>query len=520
MSESPEIIAERSARSFPPARLPLWLASVAVLWGVAAAAVYWQQGLTLSHYDAKGHLVVARRVIDSLTPGWLQLGAVWLPLPHVLNLAPVQIDAFYRTGASGVFISIASMALLAYHAAWLILHFTGSRAAAIGAVAVLLTNPNLVYLQSTPMTEPLLLGLLAFALTATIRAVEAGSWRALLGASAALVLPFLTRYEAWPFLGALLVAVVAAQWRAGGGVVRGVAVAARLAALPVVALLWFLVHSKVTVGAWFVTGGFFVPDPTYQGQVVTVSGAVWWGLRSLGSEMLARTAAAAAVAAAIWWWRRQLPATAILCYAWLAVAALPWYAFFQGHPFRIRYMVPLVVAATMMAALAIGRLPRWRALASIALVLGVWSTTRPFDPGAAMVLEAQWDLPRSLERRAVTACLPAAGSDDVVMASMGSLAHYMQETAAAGYALRDYLHEGNGDLWLAALERPRDYVRWIAIEEVAEGGDMLAHRARKDAGFLEGFTPVCSGGGVTLYGRSAGQPEPPRARHSSVRSAR
>jgi hypothetical protein len=106
------------------------------------------------------------------------------------------------------------------------------------------------------------------------------------------------------------------------------------------------------------------------------------------------------------------------------------------------------------------------------------------------------------------------------MASMGSLAHYMQETAAAGYALRDYLHEGNGDLWLAALERPRDYVRWIAIEEVAEGGDMLAHRARKDAGFLEGFTPVCSGGGVTLYGRSAGQPEPPRARHSSVRSAR
>ena len=46
--------------------------------------------------------------------------------------------------------------------------------------------------------------------------------------------------------------------------------------------------------------------------------------------------------------------------AWLAVAALPWYAFFQGHPLRIRYMVPLVVASAVLVGLAVGRLPRWR----------------------------------------------------------------------------------------------------------------------------------------------------------------
>ena len=81
------------------------------VWGIVAALVYFTQGLTLSHYDAKGHLVVARRVIDSLTPGWQQIGAVWLPLPHLLNLLPVQVDVLYRTGASGVAISIASLAL-------------------------------------------------------------------------------------------------------------------------------------------------------------------------------------------------------------------------------------------------------------------------------------------------------------------------------------------------------------------------------------------------------------------------
>ena len=68
-------------------------------------------GLTLAHYDARAHLVVARRILDSLTPGWQQIGAVWLPLPHVLNMLPVQVDAWYRSGASGVAISVLSMAL-------------------------------------------------------------------------------------------------------------------------------------------------------------------------------------------------------------------------------------------------------------------------------------------------------------------------------------------------------------------------------------------------------------------------
>ena len=54
-----------------------WLAGAALLFGIAAWLMYLQQGLVLSHYDAKAHLVVARRVVDNLTPGWQQLGAVW-----------------------------------------------------------------------------------------------------------------------------------------------------------------------------------------------------------------------------------------------------------------------------------------------------------------------------------------------------------------------------------------------------------------------------------------------------------
>ena len=44
---------------------PVALAALTALWGIVAALVYFHEGLTLSHYDAKGHLVVARRVIST-----------------------------------------------------------------------------------------------------------------------------------------------------------------------------------------------------------------------------------------------------------------------------------------------------------------------------------------------------------------------------------------------------------------------------------------------------------------------
>src|SRR5436305_14715168 len=86
-------------------------AALAALGGTAVAVHYHRLGLTLSHYDARGHLVVSRRIVDSITPGWQQIGAVWLPLPHLLNALPIQIDWFYRTGASAVAISVVSYAV-------------------------------------------------------------------------------------------------------------------------------------------------------------------------------------------------------------------------------------------------------------------------------------------------------------------------------------------------------------------------------------------------------------------------
>src|SRR6476646_5637717 len=121
--------------------------AAAALLGAIVALHYHHIGLTLSHYDARGHLVVARRIFDSITPGWQQIGAVWLPLPHLLNAIPVQVDMLYRTGASGVAISVAAFAIAAAAIAWITAMLTRSEIAAAAAAVVFALNPNVVYLQ-------------------------------------------------------------------------------------------------------------------------------------------------------------------------------------------------------------------------------------------------------------------------------------------------------------------------------------------------------------------------------------
>src|SRR5215831_10307858 len=195
--------------------MKLFVASVAATIGVAAAIHYHQLGLTLSHYDARGHLIVARRIIDSITPGWQQIGAVWLPLPHLLNMLPVQIDAFYRTGASAVAISIASFVLATAAIAWIVLRLTESAAPALAAGAVFALNPNIVYLQATPMTEPLLLGLTTLGVALLMKHSLSLGRAARATAGIVLALACLTRYEAWPVTYAALAAGVWTRWRRG-----------------------------------------------------------------------------------------------------------------------------------------------------------------------------------------------------------------------------------------------------------------------------------------------------------------
>ena len=469
---------------------------LALILGTAAALYYAQLDLTLSHYDARGHLMVARRVLDNMMPGWIQLGAVWLPLPHVLNAIPVQWDWAFRTGATGVAISVLSLSAGLAVLAGYLAERTGSAVTGVAIALAVLLNPNMLYLQSTPMTEPLLLALACVALVSMdrwLRAPEA----AMPWTGSALVLLMLTRYEGWLITAALMVCAVIAHPRH----------AARLAVYPVSAFAGFLLLGFGSTRRWFVTSGFFEPNNPALGNPVLAWEQILEATADLSDISLLRAGtvgAAGALLAAVMarGEGRATVARALLPLSLLAATALPLYAFTSGHPIRVRYMVSMVFALTVLTSCAIRWLPAKVRGAAAVVFLGlmIW-TVRPLDSAAPMVRESQWERPFSQARRPVTLALKARWDGTPIMASMGSLGHYMQEMSREGFVLANFLHEGNGDIWKAAEITPAPYVRWMLIEETAEGGDSLAQRAKASERYLEAFTRVAEGGGVALYER-------------------
>ncbi|MGB7265421.1 MAG: hypothetical protein WBC92_07900, partial [Terracidiphilus sp.] len=243
-------------------------AVLACCMAASIVAIVWscRHGAMLNYGDAVAHLHIARRVFDSRTPRISQLGSVWLPLPHILLIPFVQNYRWWATGFAGVIPSaiayVASCAGL-YRLArrWL------SPAAAALALAFFALNPNLLYLQTTAMTEPLFLCEMIWIVVWLVEwhtcldydAKKAG--RLQICIAAALVAAIYTRYDGWIIALLAWTGVGFTLLKRGPADERGrlFSSAFWLASVAVVAapLLWFA-YNSVCFGDWlyFARGPF------------------------------------------------------------------------------------------------------------------------------------------------------------------------------------------------------------------------------------------------------------------------
>lgn len=189
----------------------VWLVTqLAAVVSMAAFFYYLSRGDLLLYGDAAAHVNIARRVFDSRTPGLLQLGTVWLPLPHLLILPFLLSRWMWQTGIGGSIPSLIAYVFSVigiYRLVVLALADTSPAAgrafAAALSAAILGLNPNLLYLQSTAMTESIYLALSLWAVfffLRSLRRAEVGDARAHSSAIACglcLIGACLTRYDGW-----------------------------------------------------------------------------------------------------------------------------------------------------------------------------------------------------------------------------------------------------------------------------------------------------------------------------------
>ncbi len=146
-----------------------WLVLAALtLASMAAIVVSARHHAWLFYGDAEAHLHIARRIFDSHRPGLSQLGSVWLPLPHLLLAPFAAITPWWRSGFAAVLPSALcylAAALGLYRLARIWIH----PLPALFALAFFALNPNLLYLQTTAMTEPLFLAELVWSVLLLVR---------------------------------------------------------------------------------------------------------------------------------------------------------------------------------------------------------------------------------------------------------------------------------------------------------------------------------------------------------------
>jgi hypothetical protein len=200
-------------------RLLAWLATCV---SVFSFLFYFQRGDVLLYGDAVAHINIARRVFDSKTPGLLQLGTVWLPLPHLLMIPFIVSKEMWQRGVGG---SIPSMVAYVFGAIGLFRLVRGvlsrgvepdgaARGAAWTASIVYATNPNLIYMQTTAMGEALYLALFIWVVVYFSEFMR-GDAKALTKCGLCLGAACLTRYDGWFLAAGVVLFVVLLFLRSG-----------------------------------------------------------------------------------------------------------------------------------------------------------------------------------------------------------------------------------------------------------------------------------------------------------------
>jgi hypothetical protein len=199
---------------------------------IAALFFYYARQQLLLYGDAVAHINIARRVLDNRhhAEAYGQLGTVWLPLQHIAMLPFVWIEPLWRSGIAG---SIPSMVayILGALGIFRLVRERASALVAYFAAAIYALNPNLLYMQTTAMNEPIFLAFFIWTVVyldeflrstspqrnnAGVLPAQMKPERALEACGVTLAGGAYTRYDGWfvaPIVVVVILCIFARRWR-------------------------------------------------------------------------------------------------------------------------------------------------------------------------------------------------------------------------------------------------------------------------------------------------------------------
>ncbi|MBU1087971.1 MAG: glycosyltransferase family 39 protein [Candidatus Omnitrophica bacterium] len=490
----------------------IWIFAITVV--IAAWCFSFLNGYVLTYNDAASHLNIARRVIDNLTPGFAQIGTVWLPLPHLLMLIFAWNDFMWHTALAGSIVSMASYVITVVFIYKLILLLTENKpAAAIGAV-ILGLNPNFLYLATTPMTEPVLIASFTLSAYFIAKYIKTKEILSLILGGVFIMTSTLTRYDGW-FLFAFLTVLlliwswVALGWKKAEGIIL---LFMSIGGFGI--LLWLLWNLTIFGDAlYFIHGPYsaYVQQkalrsvgqlPTEGNLFLSFSYYIWSIIENNGFIIALLSLFGLIVAPFLLKSKQQL----VVLLAVLSPFVFNVLALFLGQSamnvpqavkdpglFNIRYGILMLPAF----ALALGILASRKKLFLIVLLVFIIQSFLFFRQGLPVALV---DGLKGLENTHYTVEASKWLADNYQGGLiLTSLASHDAFVARAQLPMKFYIHEGTREYWQNALKKPSVSVKYIAAMSYPPD---LVYRALKDEpDFINNYVLVHSYGTFGIYQR-------------------
>jgi len=441
---------------------------------------YYYNGLGLAYNDARSHLDIGRRVVENLKPGFAQLGSVWLPLPHLLMTITIWNDFMWHSGLAG-----ALQSMIAFVATNLLIYqflkqLHVGMFGRLAGVLVFVLNLNVLYMQSTAMTELLLLA------TMTAGCYELLMWHKeetlfrLIKSAFWIMLSTLIRYDGWfLFLFALCLIVSHTMKRYGLKTTEGVAVLfCTLAGFGI--FLWLLWNQMIFKDPLYFAFGPYAAS-TQQKQleaagVLATKKNLFFSLQTYTYALIYNSGLFTVIlscfgALFLWFDKKISTSVRIATIALLAPFFFNVLALYLGHSvlfvqgltgnswFNVRYGLMMMPSIAIFVGYLVHRA---HALRFVLIGLFLFVSFFTFINKDAVSIDDARIGSSGKNVTEVSGWLKqhATHTNGYVLISVAS---HDAIIFSSGLPMKRFIHEGTGQYWDLATAHPERWVRWIIL---------------------------------------------------------
>lgn len=457
------------------------VAAILSIISIVCFIYYYNNGLGLAYNDARSHLNIGRRVVEGLHPGIAQLGSVWLPLTHILMTLTIWNDFMWYSGLAGTIFS-----MIAFVGTGVLIYLFLKELGAgifsrIFGVLIFAANINILYLQSTAMTELALIGTMTAGVYYLLRWVKTDSLNYLLCAAFWIMLSTLVRYDGWFLLFFSAIFVFFRIWKIKGySAAEGMVVLfCTLGGLGIA--LWFIWNQLIFNNAlYFIFGSYSAYS---QQQRIETLGTLYAKYNlflsvkfyfyalfyNSGTFTVILGFAGLAMILFDKLFSRSIRLIALILMAPLAFNII---ALYFGHSvlyipglsgdkwFNIRYGIMMAPSFAILIGYLLHRAEKMRLVLAGFLVLLIFFSLSNGDAvslddarnGSShtdVVAESSW-LNQNAKNKPGFILISTASHDPLLFSS--------------GLPMKKFIYEGAGDYYIYALNDPEHWVRWIVVQ--------------------------------------------------------